>query len=128
MKRSSLFAAALCAILFAGVGNAPAFAAAKSGNATYYNLSGAGACGDHINARTQLLVAVSDSWFGSGDPNNDPICKKKLKVTYGGKSVTVSVKDKCPGCSKAHFDLSEKAFKKLAPLSRGNIDIKWEWK
>ena len=124
MKRSSLFAAAVCAILFVGVGNAPAFAAPKSGNATYYSLSGTGACGDHVNARTQKLVAVSDSWFESGNP----ICNKKLKVTYGGKSITVKVKDKCPGCSKHHFDLSEKAFKELAPLSRGNIDIKWEWK
>ncbi|MFB9903241.1 RlpA-like double-psi beta-barrel domain-containing protein [Allokutzneria oryzae] len=127
MMRPALSVIAVCGTLFMGVGTAPAFAAAKSGEATYYALSGTGACGKKINASTQLLVAVSAKWFTTANPNKDPICKKRLKVTYGKKSITVPVRDKCPSCSKTHFDLSKAAFKKLAGTSAGRIAIKWEF-
>lgn len=52
-----------------------------------------------------MIVAVSqDIWLnypGANywDPNGNPICNKKMQLSYGGKSVVVSVRDYCPGCS-----------------------------
>ena len=55
----------------------------------------------------------------------------KLKVSYQGKSVVVTVTDR-GGFNKLGrvIDLSEGAFKKLAPLSKGVIKVKIEklWK
>jgi expansin (peptidoglycan-binding protein) len=64
-----------------------------------------------------------------------PLCNRQITVTnegsddnVGGKgnSVTVTVKDTCPGCNKTHLDLSVGAWNILtnsAPF--GTIDIKW---
>ena len=51
----------------------------------------------------------------------------KLKVSYQGKSVVVTVTDR-GGFNKLGrvIDLSEGAFKKLAPLSKGIIKVKIE--
>ena len=51
----------------------------------------------------------------------------KLKVSYQGKSVVVIVTDR-GGFNKLGrvIDLSEGAFKKLAPLSKGVIKVKIE--
>ncbi|KAI6170964.1 Rare lipoprotein A (RlpA)-like double-psi beta-barrel [Aphelenchoides bicaudatus] len=91
-----------------------------AGDFTYYDVKGYSACGPTIDANTQMLAAVSPSYFPSGNPNNAPICKKCVQVTYKGKSVKVPIKDKCPGCAKEHIDLSVPAFKKLAPTSLGH--------
>ncbi|KAF7626935.1 Expansin B [Meloidogyne graminicola] len=72
-----------------------------------------------------MLVAISHTEWNSAafpNPNNDPLCKNIcLKVAYKGKSVKLRVKDKCPGCTKTHADLSKPAFEKLAPLSVGHV-------
>ncbi|KAK1224670.1 hypothetical protein PQX77_012415 [Marasmius sp. AFHP31] len=97
--------------------------------ATYYT-PGLGACGKNNNAG-QLVAAVAapvfDNYPGAGpNPNNNPICGKQAKVTYGSKSVTVTVVDRCPGCGSTGIDLSPTAFSKLAPLSVGRLKgVKW---
>lgn len=53
---------------------------------TYYNDSGYGACGTQINAATQILAAVSHTQWTASNPNNDPLCKKCVQVTYKGKT------------------------------------------
>uniref|UniRef100_A0AC35FWA6 RlpA-like protein double-psi beta-barrel domain-containing protein n=1 Tax=Panagrolaimus sp. PS1159 TaxID=55785 RepID=A0AC35FWA6_9BILA len=94
-----------------------------SGHFTYYNDVGYGACGTQINANSEQLVAVShELWDPSiGNPNNDPICNKCLKVEYSGKSITVPVKDKCPSCPRDHMDLSLPAFQALENPDKGNV-------
>ncbi|MER6360515.1 cysteine/serine endopeptidase inhibitor [Kitasatospora sp. NPDC001527] len=100
-----------------------------SGKATYYNDAGYGACGTQINAATQLLVAVSHTWWTTANPNNDPLCKGiSVKVTYQGKTLTVPVKDQCPSCDATHIDLSQPAFAKFAPLGQGVINgLTWQF-
>ncbi|KAK4222851.1 hypothetical protein QBC38DRAFT_426536 [Podospora fimiseda] len=39
----------------------------------------------------------SDLQTPNGNPNNNPLCGKKIKVSHNGKSVTVKVTDRCPG-------------------------------
>ncbi|KAK0413545.1 hypothetical protein QR680_006864 [Steinernema hermaphroditum] len=97
----------------------------QDGDFTYYNDAGFGACGDPIDAATEDLVAVSYEWFSTDEfpnPNNDPVCKNVcVTVSYGGKSITVPVKDKCPSCNKHHLDLSQSAFQQLADLDVGHV-------
>jgi hypothetical protein len=100
-----------------------------TGSMTWYNDAGFGACGTRINASTQMLVAVSFQFWTTANPNKDPLCHGiAVQVTYKGHTITVPVKDKCPSCSATHIDLSQPAFKRLAPLSRGVVTgITWKF-
>ncbi|KAJ8094993.1 hypothetical protein PM082_010211 [Marasmius tenuissimus] len=115
----------------AGVNDVEARASYYTGDATYYDPgAGIGACGKQSSA-SQLVAAVAapvfDNYPGAPpNPNNNPICKKQAKVTYGSKSVTVNVVDRCPGCGNTGIDLSPTAFSKLAPTSVGRLKgVKW---
>nr|CAD2168776.1 unnamed protein product [Meloidogyne enterolobii] len=81
------------------------------GTFTYYDNVGLGACGKQIDPSNQMLVAISSSQWTTANPNADPLCK----------SITVPVKDKCPGCNSTHIDLSKPAFAKLADLGKGHL-------
>ncbi|MFC7011581.1 cysteine/serine endopeptidase inhibitor, partial [Streptomyces viridiviolaceus] len=100
-----------------------------SGQMTYYNDKGTGACGTAVDASTEDLVAVSRAWWTSEDPNQDKLCDGvSVEVTYNGKSITVPVKDMCPSCDAGHLDLSQAAFEKLAPLEEGLVKgITWKF-
>ncbi|KAF9266024.1 barwin-like endoglucanase [Marasmius fiardii PR-910] len=94
-------------------------AATHTGDATYYT-PGPGACG-HNNKPTDLVAAAAAPIF-----DKDHICGKKAKVSHAGKSVTVTIVDRCPGCGNSGIDLSPSAFEKLAPLSVGRLSgVKW---
>jgi len=82
------------------------------------------ACGGKINAATEELVAIPEVyWTNKANPNNDPLCKKCINVTYKGKSVNkVPIKDKCPTCTANKVDLSVPIFQKLANLDVGILD------
>uniref|UniRef100_A0A915N5K4 RlpA-like protein double-psi beta-barrel domain-containing protein n=2 Tax=Meloidogyne javanica TaxID=6303 RepID=A0A915N5K4_MELJA len=92
------------------------------GTFTYYDNVGLGACGKQIDPSKQMLVAISSSQWTTANPNADPLCNNIcVKVDYKGKSITVPVKDKCPGCNSTHIDLSKPAFAKLADLGKGHL-------
>lgn len=95
-----------------------------SGQATYYDV-GLGACGV-TNTNSELIAAINVDQFGS-QSNGNPICGKQATLYYQGKSVTVTVQDKCPGCSYGDIDLSPAAFKALADESLGRIPITWHF-
>ncbi len=94
-------------------------------------------------APTALLVAGKASWYGelwrgrrtaSGTRYNpdELTCAHKtlpfgtrLEVRHGGRSVVVTVTDRGPYVRGRHLDLSTAAFKHLAPLSRGVIEVSW---
>ncbi|KAL1928374.1 hypothetical protein VTP01DRAFT_2730 [Rhizomucor pusillus] len=99
---------------------------AYSGDGTWYT-PGLGSCG-WDNSESQLVAALNADQMGNGgNPNKNPKCGKKAKVTYKGKSVTVKIVDTCPTCSHGSLDLSPAAFKRLAPLSVGRIPIKFSF-
>ncbi|KAG7091844.1 hypothetical protein E1B28_008247 [Marasmius oreades] len=102
--------------------------ATYNGDATYY-APGLGACGRNNNAN-ELVAAVAATIFdtfpgATANPNNNPICGRPAVVTYQGKSVTVTIVDRCPGCGTTGIDLSPAAFQILAPLSVGRIPVQW---
>jgi Lytic transglycolase len=100
-----------------------------SGNMTWYDMTGTDACGQTLDASSQLLVAVASAWWTAANPNDDPLCQGiSVRVTYDGTTITVPVEDKCATCSASQIDLSEPAFAELAPLSAGNVGgITWEF-
>ncbi|CAE6458388.1 unnamed protein product [Rhizoctonia solani] len=95
-------------------------ARANSGRGTWYNPSvGTGACGWR-NKDSELVVALGPSKY-----NKVKKCGQSITVKSGGKSVKVKVVDLCPSCGGGSLDLSPAAFKKLAPLSKGVIQVTW---
>ncbi|KAF8237778.1 barwin-like endoglucanase [Tricholoma matsutake] len=95
-------------------------------------LAGLGACGITNNDQ-QFIAAVSHSVFdffpgyNGGNPNSNPVCNKKVQVTYQGKQITVAITDRCVGCMPGDLDFSPAAFSALANPALGRIDILWEW-
>lgn len=100
-----------------------------SGDGTYYS-TGLGACGI-TNTDTDYICAIShelyDEYTPGSNPNDNTLCGKKIKAFYGGKSVEVTVVDRCEGCSYYDLDFSPSAFEQLADELLGRIKITWEW-
>ncbi|RPD64940.1 barwin-like endoglucanase [Lentinus tigrinus ALCF2SS1-6] len=99
---------------------------------TYYG-TGLGSCGI-TNSDTDFIAAVShelyDNYPGYDglNPNNNPLCKRKIKATYQGKSVTVQAVDRCTGCAIWDLDFSPSAFQQLASLDVGRLSgVTWDW-
>lgn len=87
------------------------------------------------------------SGYTGANPNDNPICNKKLtaKCEYNvdcrgksalaktsfadnGKSVGVTVTDRCQACGSGDLDFSPAAFMQLAPESVGRItNVKWSF-
>ncbi len=59
-----------------------------------------------------LSYADFDPYTPNGNPNNNSLCGKKLRASYNGKSVDVTVVDRCTGCASGSLDLSPTAFRK----------------
>ena len=75
-----------------------------------------------------LPHSLFDSKMGGSNPNNNPLCGKKVKASFDDKSIEVKVVDRCPGCDENDLDLSPTAFQKLAPLDKGRLkNMKWHF-
>ncbi|KAG6888690.1 hypothetical protein C0995_006680 [Termitomyces sp. Mi166 len=103
----------------------------QTGQGTFYS-TGLGACGivnhdwDHIAAVSHLLFDAFPGYDGI-NPNNNPLCGKQVSATHGGKSVTVTLTDRCEACALTDLDFSPAAFDVLADPSVGLISIEWVW-
>ncbi|OQV15000.1 hypothetical protein BV898_10760 [Hypsibius exemplaris] len=85
-----------------------------------------GACGK-VNSDSELVAAVSTAVYGrDANPNNAAICGQCALVRHGnGKSVKVTIVDKCMACKLDDIDLSPTAFAQLAEHARGRIPVSW---
>ncbi|CAK7219959.1 DPBB_1 domain-containing protein [Sporothrix eucalyptigena] len=111
-----------------GVGNGP-----FAGDVTFYS-PGLGACGRY-NSATDYIAAVSESLYdsvgaahGITNPNNNPLCGKRIRVTLSasvGATVDVTIVDRCTACAENDVDLSPSAFGQLAGASAGRIKGTW---
>lgn len=100
-----------------------------SGEGTYYDPD-MGACGK-VNSADEMIVAIShelyDKYTPNGNPNKNSLCGKKIEASYEGKSVTVTIVDRCVGCAHDDLDLSPAAFEKIADKDLGRINLTWQW-
>ncbi|KAF9481356.1 hypothetical protein BDN70DRAFT_803471 [Pholiota conissans] len=116
-----------------GGSNLPSFmVGTQTGQGTFY-ATGLGACGitnkdtDHIAAVSHLLFDNFPGYNGV-NPNNNPLCGRTVTATYQGKSVTVSLTDRCTGCAVTDLDFSPTAFNELADFAVGRISgMTWVW-
>jgi len=97
-----------------------------TGDVTVYDTyNGHGACGT-ILSDTAYTAAVSvESWgadvWGSADNiNKNPWCGKKATVNLNGKSVTVTILDKCMGCKPGDIDVTRAAWNELTDGAYGS--------
>jgi len=107
-----------------------------TGDGTFY-ATGLGACGI-TNVDTDYIAAIGEDFYdqyathmgvSNVNPNDNPICNKKVIATYQGKSVTVAITDRCAGCTIPYsLDFSPSAFSVLADQSVGRIHgMTWVW-
>jgi len=108
-----------------------------TGDLTYYSPGpGYGACG-YENTSTDAICAVShlvwDASSTSSNPNLNPLCGKKIRITRydstvgGNRSVDVEVVDRCVGCAATDLDLSLSMFTSLAEEAQGRVVGSWAW-
>ncbi|KAF8622916.1 hypothetical protein AX15_006677 [Amanita polypyramis BW_CC] len=113
--------------------NLPSFlVGTQTGQGTYY-ATGLGACGitntdaDYIAAVSHLLFDNFPGYDGV-NPNSNPVCGKKVKVEYQGKTVTVAITDRCTGCLLTDLDFSPTAFDVLGSPAVGRLfGMQWYW-
>ncbi|EGO55772.1 hypothetical protein NEUTE1DRAFT_47965, partial [Neurospora tetrasperma FGSC 2508] len=100
-----------------------------SSRITWYN-TGLGACGT-VSNDGQLVVALNHDQFDpstpNGNPNRNSLCGRRIKVNANGRSVTVTLVDRCAGCPYGGLDLSPAAFSVLASTSVGVVQGSWDW-
>ncbi|KAK1228426.1 hypothetical protein PQX77_008564 [Marasmius sp. AFHP31] len=93
------------------------------GFATFYYQNGnAGACGDR-HGDDELIAAIDQERYGDLGQKSG-LCGQRVSITNNnnGKSVTVVIADVCPTCDNGNsIDLSEGAFKAIAPLGDGHV-------
>lgn len=66
--------------------------------------------------------------YNGVNPNDNPVCNKQVTANYQGKSVTVTITDRCTGCAITDLDFSPSAFSQLADQSVGRISgMDWDW-
>ncbi|KAF8481499.1 hypothetical protein JB92DRAFT_2765003, partial [Gautieria morchelliformis] len=54
--------------------------------------------------------------------NGNPICGRQIQATApGGKTITVTVEDKCAGCAQFDLGMSPAAFDQLADPRVGRL-------
>jgi expansin (peptidoglycan-binding protein) len=114
-------------------GDLPSFlVGTQTGQGTFY-ATGLGACGI-TNSDTDFIAAASQHLFDNFpgynrvNPNTNPICGRKVKATYQGKSVTVAITDRCVACAVTDLDFSPAAFNTLSDPAVGRISgMTWDW-
>lgn len=90
-----------------------------SGEATYYNADGTGACGFKATPNDLDVAAMNGSQYKKS------WCGQCVLVTGPSGMVKVRIVDLCPGCALGGLDLSKQAFEAIAALSAGRVKITW---
>jgi expansin (peptidoglycan-binding protein) len=93
----------------------------RTGIATYYDATGAGACLFDASLNDLMVAAMN-----APDYNNSAVCGEFVRVTGPHGTIQVRIVDLCPECQTGHLDLIQSAFAQLADLSLGVVPITWQ--
>lgn len=94
---------------------------ARSGEGTYYDATGDGACMLGPSPNDMDVAAINQpDWSGSS------LCGACADVTGPNGSVTVRIVDRCPECRAGDLDMSPQAFDKIAEHVAGRVPITWK--
>ncbi|KAF9977419.1 hypothetical protein BGZ73_006046 [Actinomortierella ambigua] len=96
-----------------------------TGRGTWFSDT-SGQC-EHSFSQSDMIVAVNEDQMGNGKE----MCGRKIAIKRKGGSETVIVKvvDMCPSkyCNHGDLDISQGAFKKLADLKVGVLQLEWSF-
>jgi hypothetical protein len=104
---------------------------ANSGDMTVYDPNnGYGACGTQIpnsdfSAALSHEIWGADQW-GNDGLNHNPNCGRRVRVTWNGRTVDVTIKDKCMGCKAGDIDLVRAAWNQITG-NRAGDRLKASW-
>ncbi|KAH8881798.1 hypothetical protein GQ53DRAFT_589145, partial [Thozetella sp. PMI_491] len=89
---------------------------------------GTGACG-WLNSDSELVIAAPAGLWTASNPNNDRLCGMQVQISYGGKTVSAKVVDKCPAssCTVNDIDASPALFQQFADLGVGVLQVNWDF-
>lgn len=114
----------------------------KGGQLTPYDpkgvMSGTGmtSCGVEIDKDVWAVALAHEFYdtypgYDGTNPNNNPLCGKKIIATYKGKSVRVTALDRCHDCTGVHnLDLTMIAFEALTGQTAGRMkdgELVWQF-
>ena len=102
-------------------GPAPAIGQSETGQATYYDATGAGSCSFDASPGDLDVAAMNHVEYA-----NSAVCGACVHVVGPKGDVTVRVVDLCPECAQGALDLSAQAFAKIADPSAGRVPITWQ--
>jgi expansin len=91
-----------------------------TGIATYYDATGAGACGFDPSPNDLMVTALNAEEY-----SNAAYCGAYVQVNGAKGSVIVRIVDLCPECLTGHLDLSREAFAMIDDLYKGRVPITW---
>lgn len=91
-----------------------------SGEATYYDATGAGNCSFEPSPGDLMVAAMNGVDYAGA-----AWCGGCVEVTGPLGKVVVRIVDQCPGCAKGDLDLSREAFAMIADLSAGRVQMTW---
>jgi len=107
----------------------PTNTAQHTGDLTYYD-PGLGACGI-VSDPSDSVVSVSHLIFDAvqvgGNPNLNILCGKKIRATREGRSMDLTVVDRCTGCQPNDLDTTTGVFDTLAEREQGRVEVVWAW-
>ena len=101
-----------------------AFGPEHTGEATYYwEADGSGNCLFPPTPGDVMVAAVATHDYGE----DARLCGATARVQGPYGSIQVRIVDRCPdaGCLPGHLDLHPEAFKKIAPIEYGRVNITW---
>jgi expansin (peptidoglycan-binding protein) len=93
-----------------------------TGQATYYNATGAGNCGFDATPNDLMVCAMNDTEYDTAS-----VCGAAIRITGPKGEVTVRIVDRCPECPRGNVDLSKQAFAKIADTIQGRVAITWSY-
>jgi expansin len=94
--------------------------ATRSGEATYYDATGAGNCSFDPTPNDLMVGAMNQT-----DYAGSLLCGAYVQISGPNGVVVVRIVDRCPECPAGNIDLSQEAFARIANLSAGRVPITW---
>lgn len=90
-----------------------------------------GACGI-TSTGSDYVVSISHISFDASstgsNPNQNPICFKKIRVFDGSNTADATVVDRCVWCGVDDIEVSNAVFTQVAgDLGIGNTTVTWSW-
>jgi expansin (peptidoglycan-binding protein) len=125
MKRFTLLTIAVICLSFAN-----SVCLIGSGDGTYYDDAGYGACGTYITAGDDSIALNApqfDPYTPSGNPNRNSLCGQRVIISGPKGTVNGTIRDRCPVCKSGAVDMRSHLFSQIADISAGRVQVSWKF-